>query len=379
MLITILPAVSAALVALAHATTAFLAPAASRGRLRRMLDPLAVAAATVSLGVTALMVAGVAHGVLGITGGTYGTFEALLLLGASVPTVRTAPLPVAVTSGAFVHLAVSTMVLRDWSQDSVRGVVGGCLFWSITATCAVVGSAYLRVLDDRRRASVAGARRDQRLELAGDLHDFVAHDVSEIVALAQAARFVVAQNPHAAADALARIEDAGQRALRSMDRTVHMLRADETDGVPRHSAQSLDDLPGLVERFAGTTSARVRLAIAADTGAVRREAAATAYRVVVEALTNVRRHAPDAREVGVTVAMSAGTLTVEVVDDGIEQRVSSGRAERRGGLGLPGLAERLESLGGTLRVGSREGGGWRLAAELPIADTVDAAESMARR
>ncbi|GAA3038620.1 hypothetical protein GCM10020000_16020 [Streptomyces olivoverticillatus] len=91
-------------------------------------------------------------------------------------------------------------------------------------------------------------------------------------------------------------------------------------------------------------------------------------RVVVEALTNVRRHAPDASEVRVKVARTADALTVEVVDDGTERRALSGRAERRGGLGLPGLAERVESLGGTLRAGARDGGGWRLTAELPVGD-----------
>jgi signal transduction histidine kinase len=368
-LITILPVVTAALAAVVHAVAALAVPATARALVRRMLGLVVVVVAAVSLGVTVLQVAGIAHGVPGTGGGTYGTFEVLLLLGLIVPAVRTAPFPIAVAAGALAHLAVSTWVLRDWSQDTVRGVVGGCLFWSITATCAVVGSAYLRVLDERRRTSIEGARRQQRLELAGDLHDFVAHDVSEIVALAQAARFVAEQSPQTAWDALGRIEEAGQRALRSMDRTVHMLRADQADGVARHAAHGMDDLPDLVERFAGATPARVRLEIAAGAGGVRREVAATVYRVVVEALTNVRRHAPDAREVAVTVGMSADTLTVEVVDDGLERRVSSGRAERRGGLGLPGLTERVESLGGTLLAGARDGGGWRLAARLPTADT----------
>ncbi|GAA3038626.1 hypothetical protein GCM10020000_16030 [Streptomyces olivoverticillatus] len=74
--------------------------------------------------------------------------------------------------------------------------------------------------------------------------------MSEIVALAQAARFVARQNPQAALDTLARIEEAGQRALRSMDQTVHMLRTDEDDDGGRHAVQGLGELPELVERFA---------------------------------------------------------------------------------------------------------------------------------
>ncbi|MGW0885630.1 sensor histidine kinase [Streptomyces sp. NPDC002671] len=373
MVITILPVALAALAALAYPATALAVLPSVRARVSRWLSPAAVVVAAVSLLVTTLQVSGTARGMPGKDGGIYGTFEALLLLVLIVPTVRTAPLPIAVSAGALAHLAVTTWALRDWSHESVRDLVGACLFWSITATCAVVGSAYLRVLDERRRTSIDTARRQQRLELAGDLHDFVAHDVSEIVALAQAARFVAGQSPQAVLDALARIEDAGQRALRSMDRTVHMLRTDEEDDGKRHAAQTLNDLPELVERFAGSTPARVRLDIAAGASSVRREIAATAYRVVVEALTNIRRHAYDAQEVVVSVGRSADVLTVEVLDDGSGRRPPAGRAEHRSGLGLPGLTERVELLGGTLRAEARQSGGWRLAAELPITNTVAAA------
>lgn len=367
-MIIILPAAVTALAAVAYLVTALSVPAVFRAKVRRVFGLVTIAVAVVSLGATSLLVGGVVSGVQGTAGGSYGTLEVLLLLSLAVPTVRTASVPVAVLGGALAHLAITTWVLRDWSHDTVRGIVGGCLFWSIVATCGVVGSVYLRALDMRRRNSVENARRQQRLELAGDLHDFVAHDVSEIVALAQAARFVAKQNPQAALDTLAWIEEAGQRALRSMDQTVHMLRTDEHDDGGRHAVQGLGELPELVERFACSSSARVHLEIAAGVDAVRREAVATVHRVVVEALTNVRRHAPDASEVRVKVARTADTLTVEIVDDGTERRASSGRAERRGGLGLPGLAERVESLGGTLRAGARDGGGWRLAAELPVGD-----------
>ncbi|MBD0742212.1 sensor histidine kinase [Streptomyces sp. CBMA152] len=139
------------------------------------------------------------------------------------------------------------------------------------------------------------------------------------MALAQAARFVARQNPQAALDTLAWIEEAGQRALRSMDETVHMLRTDEDDDGRRHAVQGLGELPELVERLASSSSARVHLEIAAGVDAVRREVVATVHRVVVEALTNVRRHAPDASEVRGKVARTADALTVEIVDDGTEQ------------------------------------------------------------
>jgi DNA-binding NarL/FixJ family response regulator len=108
------------------------------------------------------------------------------------------------------------------------------------------------------------------------------------------ARFVGQTDPAVALAALKRIEEAGLRALTSMDRTVHMLH-DVEDGDPRQAAQGLGELPELVARFRDSTSAQVSLDL--DPAAVAdssREVSTTVYRIIVEALTNVRRHAPDA-------------------------------------------------------------------------------------
>ncbi|MFJ5233148.1 ATP-binding protein [Kitasatospora sp. NPDC088391] len=91
----------------------------------------------------------------------------------------------------------------------------------------------------------------------------------------------------------------------------------------------------------------------------------TAYRVVVEALTNVRRHAPGT-DVTVTLDRSAAALTVEVGNGAPAGRPQQ-RGERAGGLGLPGLAERVAALGGALTAGPRPGGGWRPNCRSPVA------------
>ncbi|MER5348810.1 ATP-binding protein [Kitasatospora sp. NPDC002551] len=236
-------------------------------------------------------------------------------------------------------------------------------FGSALALPAVLVGLYLRGLDDARRRSVAAARRSQRLELAHDLHDFVAHDVSGMVAQAQAGMVLAASDPARAAALFERIERAGLQALASLDRTVHLLRREDADGPVRGPQPGLAELAELTERFAGSDGVEVRLDAPAEDPGIPREVAATAYRVVVEALTNVRRHAPAARTVEVRVRRDGRRLTVRVRDDGGAAPQPSG--PRRGGSGLAGLAARVEALGGTLAAG-REGGGWQVAVTLPL-------------
>ena len=135
------------------------------------------------------------------------------------------------------------MRLRFLPSDSPLDAVGACALWAGGPAVAVVIGGYPRLAEFRRRDSVAAERRAQRLALARDLHDFVAHDVSGIVALAQAARFVAGADPARALDALARVEAAGLRALDTMDRTVAMLG--DLAGPPG-AEPGLGDLPALL-------------------------------------------------------------------------------------------------------------------------------------
>ncbi|MFJ8433586.1 sensor histidine kinase [Kitasatospora sp. NPDC094019] len=244
-------------------------------------------------------------------------------------------------------------------------------FGSVLALPAVLIGLYLRGLDDTRRRSVAAARRAQRLELAHDLHDFVAHDVSGMVAQAQAGTVLAAFDPVRAAALFERIEQAGLQALASLDRTVLLLRSEDGsedgdgggDGHERSPQPGLAELTELTQRFTDSGDVVARLDAPVGESAVPREVAATAYRIVVEALTNVRRHAPAARAVDVTVRSEGRRLTVRVRDDGGGASPPSGA--RRGGSGLAGLAARVEALGGTLTAG-REGDGWQVAVAIPL-------------
>ncbi|WP_143228134.1 sensor histidine kinase [Actinomadura meyerae] len=273
--------------------------------------------------------------------------------------VRRAEARPAVLAGTVVAAAVTALPLRLTLHvvppASARGALLGCLLCGLGAAVAAGTGLYLRSLDARRSRAVAEARRAQRLDLARDLHDFVAHEVGGMIVQAQAA-----QVGGDTAAALKRIEAAGARAMASLDRTVHMLH----DDGPRDDPHGLDELPGLVDGFSAPGGPRVRLAM--DDVAPPPEVSATAYRLVVEALTNVRRHARGAASVDVSVSATGSALRVAVTDDAPRARAGLLRERRRGGLGLAGLAERVEALGGDFGAGPAGDRGWRVVALLPL-------------
>ncbi|MET8090852.1 histidine kinase [Micromonospora sp. NPDC005220] len=322
-----------------------------------------IAAGVVSLVATAGMVTtrpdyGALAGVVGLA-----ECAALLLLVAAA--TRWATPRQAIPGVVVAALAVAVCVLRFLPSDSLLDAVGACALWSIGPLAAVVVGGYARLAEDRRIRSVAAAQHAQRVALSRELHDFVAHDVSGIVALAQAARFVADTDPGRALEALARIEAAGLQALQTMDRTVHMLRhlSDQPDA-PAAATPGLADLPALLTRFNDTV--RVDADLDPDLVAVvPPEVGATAFRLVTEALTNVRRHAPTATTVEATVRRTSGSaLAVTVTNDGPAHRQPA-RPMPGSASGLADLQERINLLGGSLSAGAY-GDGWRVAAVLPL-------------
>ncbi|GAA4228916.1 signal transduction histidine kinase [Streptosporangium album] len=203
-------------------------------------------------------------------------------------------------------------------------------------------------------------RRDERLKLARELHDVVAHHITSIVLQAQAAQLVARKHPEKVEGSLAGIEATGSDALAATRRVVGLLR-DADDAVP--AMPGPEQLSELVKRFHGHGPA-VRLRLPADGSVWPPEVTSTVYRVVQESLTNISRHAPHARSVTVSVAQDRESVTVEVVDDA--PPVPARYHHHRGGYGLVGMRERLEALGGTLCAGPRRGAGWPVLATLPV-------------
>ena len=221
------------------------------------------------------------------------------------------------------------------------------------------------VADLAERAERAERERDllarekvseERTRIARELHDVVAHSVSVMIIQAGAARRTVASDPDGATAALGAIEDAGRDAMAELRRILGVLR--QEDGVQRTPQPSISSISDLVD---ADTDLPVNLRIA-DVGDVPTTVELASYRVVQEALTNVRRHAGPVTSVSVTVERRDDDLVIEVVDDGR----GAGADEVAPGFGLIGMRERVNTCGGRLSAGPARGGGWRVLAELPV-------------
>jgi signal transduction histidine kinase len=288
--------------------------------------------------------------------------EAAILLVLVFLSVRTAH-PCPATVGALLAgVALSVSLLRFGSLNPQ--VATGCCAWGLGAVVAALAGAYLRSLDTGRQRAVEQARLQLRLELASDLHDFVAHDVSEILAQAQAAEILARTEPDRLPLALERINTAAVRALDTLDRTVnsalHERRPTETGPV-----DSIEDLALLVNRFQSSGTVPVNLQLQDEAvSALSQEARQEVYRAVVEALTNIRRHAAGAKQVRILLrpGSTAGVVELSVTDDAHHaDEAGTGRT----GLGLASLSARIRQLGGTISAGPGQSTGWRLCITLP--------------
>ncbi|OPG03789.1 sensor histidine kinase [Microbispora sp. GKU 823] len=327
--------------------------------LARRFDPARAAAAGLAVAATAVLAARFAD--LPSEPGPGMALGLAVLVGTAVRAlpVRTA---CSVAAGGLAVAAGSLLTAHALAAGVPSVTLMNVLAWA----AAVVAGLCPRLLDARRRAVAEGVRRAERLRLARELHDVVAHHVTGIVVQAQAARLVARKSPEKAGDALAEIEAAGSDALAAMRRVVGLLRDPDEPATP--APGGLGGLGELIERFeAGGRAVRLRLPGEEETATWPPEVAGTVYRVVQESLTNVSRHAPSARSVTVSVERDRDTLTVEVADD--SPRTPS-RHHPRGGYGLIGMRERVEALGGTLRAGPRpmagSESGWSVLATLPV-------------
>jgi signal transduction histidine kinase len=234
--------------------------------------------------------------------------------------------------------------------------------------------ATLREAEERANVEQQRAARmiaEERLRIAQELHDVVAHSMSVIAVQAGVGAHVVDHRPDQAKTALEAISGTARSTLAEMRRLLGVLRDD--DGNRSHApAPKLSDLAQLVDdvRSAGIP---VSLDVVGEPQHFSAAVELSAYRIVQEALTNVIKHAGPLTQVTVRLTHTADDITVEVVDDG------RGAAARNddglggdveppgGGHGLLGMRERVDIWGGTLDVGPVVGGGYRVGATLPTA------------
>lgn len=237
---------------------------------------------------------------------------------------------------------------------------------------ATVREAEERANVERQRSARMIA--EERLRIAQELHDVVAHSMSVIAVQAGVGAHVVDHRPDQAKAALEAISGTARSTLAEMRRLLGVLRDDH--GNRSHApAPALSDVGRLVDdvRAAGIPITLLVVGEPVDHSA---GVELSAYRIVQEALTNVIKHAGPLTEVSVRLTHMADTVSVEVVDDGRgaaarDQHTggSGGVEPADGGHGLLGMRERVELWGGTLEAGPIDGGGYRVGATLPNAVT----------
>ncbi|UWE09902.1 sensor histidine kinase [Actinacidiphila bryophytorum] len=244
----------------------------------------------------------------------------------------------------------------------------------LTAAAAPAAALAGAVTAARAEAHVHGAARQisaqsllehtargERARIARELHDVVAHHISVIAVQAETARLTTPGMPPAGAARLSEIGDTARAGLTEMRRLLGVLRQDaEATTAERRPQPGLQQLNELVDEARSASGAGVRLIVSGPPAALDPGVELAAFRIVQEALTNVRRHARGAA-VDVELHYGADTLRLRVRDNG--PGPAPGAAA--GGHGLPGMRERAAAAGGTLRTGPASGGGFLIEAALP--------------
>ncbi|MGH9039074.1 MAG: sensor histidine kinase [Acidimicrobiia bacterium] len=226
--------------------------------------------------------------------------------------------------------------------------------------------------EERRRAG------EQRLQMAQELHDVLAHNISLINVQAGVALHLIDEQPEQIRSALTNIKEASRDALHELRTALDLLRHGPGSEAPRFPAPRLADLNALV---AGVRAGGLDVRLERDGNARPLPSAVelAAYRIVQEALTNVTRHAR-ARTVTVRLAYGSGDsggVTVEVTDDGTGGPAGPGDVAggpAGPGRGITGMRERAAALGGTVEAGARPGGGFRVLAHLPAGTVEEVAQ-----
>ena len=202
------------------------------------------------------------------------------------------------------------------------------------------------------------AAQDERARIAREMHDVVAHGLSVIVVQADGAGYAAAKDPDVAVETLGRIGATGRESLGEMRRLLGLLRSGDSGVRPQ---PGLADITHLVTDTRAT-GARIEAELPEPWPTVTDGVGLAAYRIVQEALTNVRKHAGPDAAVAVCVRIERGMVAIEVQDDGH----GAAAASDGGGLGLLGMRERATARGGTLEAGPAPGGGFSVSARIPL-------------
>ena len=257
----------------------------------------------------------------------------------------------------WIEPGVSEGAWPDWSLAAGLGAwvlaLGAAAELARSRLERAAEAASTRAEEARRRAS------DERLRIAQELHDVLAHNISLINVQAGVALHLLDERPEQARPALTAIRDASKDALGELRSVLDILRAGES--APRAPTTGLRDLGALVERARGT-GLEVQVEADGIAGDLTPGVDLAAFRIVQESITNVVRHA-GARQATIRLRRDGGDLVVEVDDDGPHR---PGAPPEGPGRGIAGMTERARALGGSLEAGTRPGRGFRVRARLPL-------------
>jgi signal transduction histidine kinase len=249
----------------------------------------------------------------------------------------------------------------------------GVLLAALTVGAAAIGAAgrareEARERKESRRAiadtMLEHAARGERARIARDLHDVVAHHLSMISVQAESARLTIPGMPPEATKRLSAISATARSGLTEMRRLLGVLREDAGGGNDRKPQPGFDQLNELIDEARDLAGACTRLIVRGGVVPLDSGVELAAYRIIQEALTNARRHAPGAA-VDVELGYAGETLRVTIRDNG-----PGLTDEAPTGHGLQGMRERAAMVGGALRIASASAGGFLVEATLPMS-TVD--------
>jgi signal transduction histidine kinase len=261
------------------------------------------------------------------------------------------------------HVAIADLydLFNDWVLLAAAWVLGQGVRQRRAHAAELEGRAAR--LEREREEKARQAAIQERLRIARELHDVVAHSLSVIGIQAGAARLVLDAEPipTRAREAVAAIEATANRAMAEMRRALGILRDTEQAGAALAPLPGLDRLPALLVQVRAAGLA-VDLTVKGTPLPLATSIDLSLYRIVQEALTNALKHAR-ATHAEVLVCYAAHDVMVEVTDDG---RGSSPPTGRSGGAGTIGMEERVALFGGELRVGPRPEGGYAVRARLPV-------------
>jgi signal transduction histidine kinase len=281
----------------------------------------------------------------------------------------------ALGAAVLVLLAMPWWVTATERQNALLFIIGSAGAWLLGTVIRARRAEMHQLADHARRLESERERQtreavaEERLRIARELHDVVAHNLSVVVVQAQALGPLVSRDPDQARELASSIEDTGREALTEMRHLLGVLRAEDDDSdavaTPPGPQPGIDRLETLI---AQVRSAGMAVALTSDgePGRVDPAVGLSAYRIVQEALTNVLKHAGPAR-VEVSIRYADDELHLRICDDGRgAAAVPAVRQPPGPGHGLVGMRERVALFGGELRAGPRGGGGFEVRARIPV-------------